>query len=55
MPYQETTLDEIRYATNKDWVLGNDYFREKLEAQIARAVSPSFRGGDRRSKEFRGG
>ena len=33
-------------------VLGNDYFREKIEEQIARAVSPSFRGGDGDRRSF---
>ena len=48
----DKTLDEIRKATNKTWVLGSDYFKDKIEKQIKRATSPRKRGGDRRSSKF---
>lgn len=48
----DTTLDEIREATNKAWVLGSDYFKEKIEKQIKRSASPKKRGGDRKSSEY---
>jgi putative transposase len=50
---REATLMGIREATNKAWVLGNDRFKQEIEAMTTRQVSPKARGGDRRSKEFR--
>ena len=47
----ERTLDEIRQATNKAWVLGNDHFKCRIEAQLRRRVEPKARGGDRKSAE----
>ncbi len=47
------TLAEIRAATNKAWVLGSRHFKEKIAAQLNRPVSPSRRGGDRRSAGFK--
>ncbi len=49
----EKTLVEIREATNKAWVLGDDHFRAKIEKLISRQAQPKVRGGDRKSKEFR--
>ncbi len=46
------TLEEIREATNKAWVLGNDRFKEKLEKLTARQAAPKARGGDRKSDDF---
>jgi len=48
----ERTLEELREATNKAWVLGDDHFKEKIKAQLNRPVSPKERGGDRKSKEY---
>lgn len=48
----EKTLDEIREATNKEWVLGNDRFKKKIEELTARQVEPRTRGGDRKSKKY---
>ncbi|OGT89101.1 MAG: transposase [Gammaproteobacteria bacterium RIFOXYA12_FULL_61_12] len=50
----DKTLDEIREATNKAWVLGSGFFKEKIEGQLNRPVSPRARGGDRKSKAHRG-
>lgn len=47
------TLKEIRACANKAWVLGSDYFKVKVEAQLNRRTTPSLRGGDRRSHEFK--
>ena len=47
------TLDEIRQATNKAWVLGNDRFKAMIELKLARATGPKPRGGDRKSKAYR--
>ncbi len=49
----EKKLTEIREATNKEWVLGSDYFKEKISRQLARRVIPMTRGGDRKSEAFR--
>lgn len=49
----EKTLDEIREATNKAWVLGSSYFKQKIASQINRPVAPSHRGGDRRSVMYK--
>jgi len=49
----ESTLDEIRMATNKAWVLGNDYFKDSIEQQINRQAKPKDKGGDRKSKKYR--
>jgi len=46
-------LEELREATNKAWVLGNDQFRAQIETQLNRQVAPKARGGDRRSKAYR--
>ncbi len=46
------TIEEIRFATNKSWVLGNDRFKSIIEQKLKRSVSPKARGGDRKSDEF---
>lgn len=46
------TLDEIRSATNKAWVLGSDYFKDRIESKLNRPTRPSQRGGDRKSKAY---
>lgn len=48
----EMTLEEIREATNKAWVLGNDRFKAKIEKLTARQSRPKARGGDRKSEEY---
>jgi putative transposase len=49
----QRTIEEIREATNKSWVLGSDYFKEIIEDKINRPMSPQGRGGDRKSKEYK--
>ena len=49
----EGELKEIREATNKAWVLGEDRFIKQIEAQTGRRAKPMVRGGDRRSEKFR--
>jgi len=46
-------IDDIREATNKAWVLGNDRFKAKVEQLIDRQIQAKARGGDRRSKLFK--
>ncbi len=48
----EKTLEEIRKATNKAWVLGNDHFQQRIEKRTERQTSPKPRGGDRKSKAY---
>lgn len=47
------TLEAIRAATNKAWVLGNDRFKEQIEWQLGRRTKPLGRGGDRKSEAYR--
>jgi putative transposase len=43
---------EIRDATHKAWVLGNNRFKQQIEVQAGRRASPLPNGGDRKSKVF---
>jgi putative transposase len=47
-------LPVIRDCANRNLVLGNDRFREEIEAQLRRRVQRLEHGGDRRSRRFRG-
>ncbi len=49
----ENVLNEIRDATNKSWVLGNDKFRAQIEALTNRQAIPKPKGGDRKSLKYR--
>ena len=49
----EAEIEEIRAATNKAWVLGDERFRARVESLMARQVQPKSRGGDRRSELFK--
>lgn len=48
----ENSIAEIRKATNKAWVLGNDRFKLRIQEQLGRRVEPKARGGDRKSEQF---
>jgi len=48
----ESCISEIREATNKAWVLGNDRFKQRIQEQLSRRVEPKARGGDRKSELF---
>ena len=50
----ELTLQEIRDATYKAWVLGENRFKQQVEQQTGRRVVPLARGGDRKSESFKG-
>ncbi|MGY0638931.1 MAG: hypothetical protein ACW7DW_18525, partial [Paraglaciecola chathamensis] len=54
MVFPELTLQEIRDATYKAWVLGENRFKQQIEEQTGRRVVPLARGGDRKSKSFKG-
>jgi len=47
------TLEVIRESTNKAWVLGSDYFKEKIADKINRPVAPQSKGGDRKSADYK--
>jgi putative transposase len=49
----EHSVSEIREATNKAWVLGNDRFKRRIQNQLERRVEPEAKGGDRKSEKFR--
>ena len=49
----EKVIDDIREATNKAWVLGNDKFKDQIENLSKRQCSPKPKGGDRKSKAYR--
>jgi putative transposase len=49
----DKTLDQIREATNKSWVLGQAVFQEKVAGLLNRRLKAKAKGGDRRSKEFK--
>ena len=49
----ESSMDEIREATNKAWVLGSDRFKQRIQKQLERRVVPNERGGDRKSEEYK--
>ena len=46
-------IDDVRNATNQEWVLGSDHFKALIEAKLSRRTSPLPRGGDHRSAQFR--
>lgn len=46
----ELTLEQIREAANKSWVLGSGRFKQQIESQLGRQLPPFPRGGDRRSR-----
>lgn len=48
----DKTIEEIRHAMNKAWVLGGDYFISEITEMINRQLMPKERGRDRRSDDF---
>ncbi len=51
----ERTLAEIREATNKAWVLGNERFQKQIERLTQHVLLPKPRGGDRKSAKYKRG
>jgi putative transposase len=49
----ENSISEIREATNKAWVLGNDRFKQRIQDQLGRRVESKARGGYRKSEQFK--
>ena len=50
----EKTLAEIRYTTQKGWILGNNRFKDRIERTLQRRTRPLPRGGDYRRGKFQG-
>ncbi len=48
----EKTLDELRTAVNKAWVLGDSQFKLRIANQLDRRLKPLARGGDHKSDAF---
>lgn len=48
----EITLDAIREATNKAWVLGSERFKKRIENKLNRPVDSAGHGGDRKSEVY---
>lgn len=48
----ERTLEAIREATNKAWVLGRDRFKANIAKKTGRPVQSSGHGGDRKSEVY---
>ncbi len=48
----DNTLEEIRAATNKSWILGDPRFCEQVAQVTGRIASPRQHGGDRKSERF---
>jgi putative transposase len=51
--FDKDFLVQIRNATNKAWVLGDEAFAASLEGKLNRRANPRPRGGDRRSAAYR--
>lgn len=49
----EMSLEAIREATNKAWVLGSDRFTRKMAKVTDRPTASQGRGGDRKSDDYR--
>jgi putative transposase len=49
----ENSIADIREATNKAWVLGNDRFKQRIQEQLGRRVEPKAKSGDRRSNLYK--
>ncbi|VAW68511.1 Transposase and inactivated derivatives [hydrothermal vent metagenome] len=47
------TLQQVREATNKAWVLGDDKFKRKIVKKLNRALESKGHGGDRKSEAYR--
>ncbi len=52
-PLEPATVQRIRDATNKSWLLGDEVFARDIEGLVNRRTQPRQRGGDRRSPAFR--
>ena len=49
----EKTLEALREATNKAWVMGGERFKASVSKKIDRPVQTRGHGGDRKSEAYR--
>ena len=49
----EESINAIREATNKAWVLGDARFKRSIQEKLKRRVEPTVKGGDRKSEQFK--
>ena len=49
----EMTLEALREATNKAWVMGGERFKARVSKQMDRPTQSSGHGGDRKSEAYR--
>ncbi|MFP4061976.1 MAG: transposase [Halochromatium sp.] len=49
----QALIEQIRAATNKAWVLGDERFCQAIKHRLNRRARPLARGGDRRSAAYR--
>jgi putative transposase len=49
----EESMNTIRDATNKAWVLGSEHFKKRMQKKLDRPVEPAAKGGDRKSEKFK--
>ncbi len=47
------TLEAIREATNKAWILGDVRFKVKMESLLCHSVESAGHGGDRKLEGYR--
>ncbi|MBX2847161.1 MAG: transposase [Acidiferrobacterales bacterium] len=47
------TVNELRNAINKSWILGSESFKQEIEQKLQRALTYHSHGGDRRSAKFK--
>ncbi len=52
--FPDVTLNIIREATNKAWILGDAKFKKRIEKKLNRPGSSKGHGGDRKSDEYHG-
>jgi len=52
MELEIKTIEAIRETTNKSWVLGSDFFKDKIKNKINRPMNPQKRGGNRKSEKY---
>ena len=48
----EMTIEAIREATNKAWVLGSSRFKKRMSKKLKRPVESNGQGGDRKSENY---
>lgn len=50
----QKTVEDIREATNKAWVLGDESFKKNIESKLNRRIAAFAKGGDHKSVQYKG-